>query len=204
MLPFLTREILENLYKKENKSVPEIAKKLNCSEHKINYWLGKHNIIKRTISEAIYLKYNPDGDPFKFTPPKTSQDYQLFGLGIGLYWGEGNKANKNVVKISNSDPELLKVFIKFLIRFFSIKKEDMRFHLHVFTDIDLEKAKRFWMGELGIKREQIYKPTITQTGKLGTYRNKSQFGVLSLYYANTKLRNLIVQLISINIDRKPL
>ena len=202
MLPFLTREILDKLYNVENKSVPEIAKKLNCSEHKVNYWLGKHNIIKRTISEAIYLKYNPDGDPFKFNPPKTSQDYQLFGLGIGLYWGEGNKANKNMVKLGNSDPELLKIFIQFLIKFFNIDKEDLRFHLHVFTDINLEKAKRFWMQELGIKRDQIYKPTITQTGKLGTYRNKSQYGVMTVHYANTKLRNLIIDLIQSNISPK--
>ena len=201
----LTRDKLDSLYNKEKKSVPVIAKELRCSEHKINYWLGKHNILKRTISEAVYLKYNPKGDPFKFRPPKTSEDHKLFGMGIGLYWGEGNKANKNMVKLGNSDPKLLRVFIEFLIRFFDIEKDDLRFHLHIFTDINLEKAKTFWIKELKIKESQIYKPTITQTGKLGTYRKKSEYGVFTVYYANTKLRNLIVSLIPGSIiNRKPM
>jgi len=81
----------------------------------------------------------------------------------------------------------------------------LRFHLHIFTDISLRKAKDFWMKELGIEEGQIYKPTITQTGKLGTYRKKSEYGVMTLYYANTKLRNLIVGLIPGNIiNRKPM
>jgi len=149
------------------------------------------------------LKYNPNGDPFKFVPPKNQSDHQLFGLGLGLYWGEGNKANKNMVKLGNSDPELLKKFILFLSRFFRVDKEDLKFHLHVFTDIDIEEAKSFWIKELKIKKEQIYKPTITQTGKLGTYRKKSRYGVLTLYYCNTKLRNLIVSLIHSSIVKKP-
>ena len=200
----LTRNLLNQLYNRDKKSVPVIAKELNCSEHRVNYWLKKNRISKRNISEAIYLNRNPDGDPFKFEPPKTNDDHHLFGMGIGLYWGEGNKANKNIVKLSNSDPELLKTFIKFLIRFFNIDKSDLRFHLHIFTDIDLSEAKHFWINELKIKKEQIYKPTITKTGKLGTYRNKSKYGVLAVYYCNTKLRNLIVNLIPSNITHKPL
>jgi len=116
----LTKAKLEDLYIKNQLSVPVIAKKLGCSGHKINYWLGKHNILKRSISNAIYLKYNPNGDPFNFTPPKNPKEERLFGLGIGLYWGEGNKANKNIVKLGNSDPELLKVFIQFLVKFFNL------------------------------------------------------------------------------------
>ena len=201
----LPKEKLDRLYNKEQKSVPFIARELGCSEHKINYWLGKHNILKRTISDAIYLKHNPNGDPFKFNPPKIEKDWKLFGLGIGLYWGEGNKANKNQVKLGNSDPELLKAFIEFLVKFFNIKKDDLRFHLHVFTDISLQKAKQYWIKELGIKESQIYKPTITQTSKLGTYRHKSQYGVMTVHYMNTKLRNLIVSLIPGNIiNRKPM
>lgn len=201
----LPKEKLNRLYNREKKSVPIIAKELGCSEHKVNYWLGKHNILKRSISDAIYLKHNPDGDPFKFTPPQNLEDERLFGIGIGLYWGEGNKANRNQVKLGNSDPELLKVFIRFLVKFFNIDKNDLRFHLHVFTDISLPKAKRYWIKELDIKENQIYKPHITQTGKLGTYRQRSRYGVITIHYLNTKLRNLIVGLIPGNIiNRKPL
>lgn len=186
---------LRNLYIKNRKSVSEIASRLGCSQGKINYWLYRYKIKKRDISEAIYIKHNPKGDPFSFRRPKNIEDAILFGLGIGLYWGEGTKANKTTVRLGNSDPILLKTFIRFLIKFFRIKKEDLKFHLHIFTDIDTEKATKFWVDELDIKKEQFYKPTITQTGKLGTYRKKSEYGVLTVYYGNIKLKKVLMNLL---------
>jgi len=186
---------LRKLYLEQKFSSKKIAEILGCSEHKVNYWLLAYNIPKRSISEAIYVHYNPRGDPFKFIPPRNLKESELFGLGLGLYWGEGNKANKNIVKLGNSDPDLLLTFMNFLIRFFRIKKSDLKFHLQIFTDIKLGEAMRYWTKKLNIRKEQIYKPFITKSGSIGTYRNKSRYGVFTLYYANTKLRNLIIGLI---------
>lgn len=188
-------DLLKKLYTRELKSSAQIAKLLGCSEHKVNYWLEKHIITKRTISEAVYVKMNPDGDPFSFVPPKNLKEAELFGMGLGLYWGEGNKANKNTVKLGNSDPELMKTFMNFLDKFFGIKRKSLKFHLHLFTDIDKNEAFSYWIKNLKINKDQFYKPTITQTGKLGTYRKKSKYGVLTLYFSNTKLRNIIVGLL---------
>ncbi|MCX6766173.1 MAG: hypothetical protein NT170_00090 [Candidatus Moranbacteria bacterium] len=192
------------MYTKEKKSAANIAKIFDCSENKINFWLKRHKIPKRSISEAMYIKNNPEGDPFKLKSPKNITDAQLFGLGIGLYWGEGTKASKNTVRLGNSDAKLLKVFIAFLIRFFGIKKEDLRFHLHIFTDMKIEDAKRYWIRELNISAEQIYKPFVSITGSLGTYRRKSEYGVMTVYYGNTKLKNKLVHLIEQQISNKPL
>ena len=186
---------LQKFYIKEKKSVFEIAKVLSCSENAVNYWLKKYGIVKRTLSEAIYVKNHPKGDPFKVVYPKNLKEAELFGLGIGLYWGEGNKANKNTIRLGNSDAALMATFIRFLITFFKIDKKDLRFHLHTFTDINLQEAKNYWKGKLKIEESQFYKPTITITGKLGTYKKKSKYGVLTVYYANTKLRNILVNLL---------
>jgi hypothetical protein len=191
----LTKKKLRDLYLVDKKSTSDIAKIFKCSERGINYWFKKYSIPKRTISEAVYLKWNPNGDPFKFILPTNIDDAKLFGLGIGLYWGEGNKANKNTVRLGNSDPALIRIFIKFLIKFFNIKKEDIKFHLHTFSDINIEESYIYWIRELDIKKEQFYKPTITITGKLGNYRNKSKYGVLTICYCNTKLRNILVNLL---------
>lgn len=188
-------ELLRKLYSQELKSSAQIAKILGCSEHKVNYWLEKHVISKRTISEAVYARANPDGDPFSFVPPKNMKEAKLFGMGLGLYWGEGNKANKNTVKLGNSDTELMEAFIVFMEKFFKVERKLLKFHLHLFTDIDADEAFSYWMKKLKISRKQFYKPTITRTGKLGTYRKKSKYGVLSLYFSNTKLRNIIVGLL---------
>lgn len=173
----------------------EIADILGCSVHKVAYWMDGHNISRRSKSEAMYRNHNPNGDPFKFTTPKTLKDAELFGLGKGLYWGEGNKANKNSVRLGNTDPLLIKVFRKFLTRFFGIDQLDMKFGLQIFTDIDTNKAMRFWQKELGIRRSQFMKPTITISGSIGNYRHKSKYGVVTLYYHNKKLRDLLVNML---------
>lgn len=191
----ITHQQLRKLYIDEKKSVSEIAKVMNLSETGVNYWFKKFDIPKRSISEAVYIKHNPKGDPFTFVLPNNKEDAKLFGLGIGLYWGEGTKADKGSVRLGNSDPAIMRTFIKFLITFFNIDKSDLRFHLHTFTDIDLGEAKSYWQKELKVKENQFYKPTVTITGKLGNYRKKSKYGVLTVYYANTKLRNILVDLL---------
>ena len=146
----IKKESLFEFYVGNKKSSAEIAKILECSEHKVNYWLEKHVISKRSISEAVYVKNNPLGDPFVFRSPRSFEEAELFGLGLGLYWGEGTKADKNTVKLGNSDPRLLKKFMEFMDRFFGVKKDKLKFHLHTFSDINLEKALSFCVKNLKI------------------------------------------------------
>ena len=77
----------------------DIADIFRCSPNKVSYWMKKYNISRRTRSEATYIKRNPDGDPFQFKVPQTLEDRELFGLGIGLYWGEGTKASLSSVRL---------------------------------------------------------------------------------------------------------
>ena len=169
----------------------ETADLLKCSLHKVAYWMEKHRVPSRSRSDAMYVKHNPDGDPFKFQPPKTLEEAKLFGMGLGLYWGEGTKANLQAVRLGNTDPELIKTFIKFLVRFFDIRKQDLKFGLQIFSDIDPEEALDFWIKHLRIGKAQIYRPTITKSGSIGTYKKKSQYGVLTVLYQNTRMRALL-------------
>jgi hypothetical protein len=199
----ISQQELSDLYISKNRSVSEIARNFSCSQSGVNYWIKKFGIKKRSISEGVYRKHHPEGDPFKIITPSSKRDFKLFGLGLGLYWGEGNKANKNIVKLGNSDPAVMKSFMDFLMIFFQLKKEDFKFHLHLFTDIDQKEATNFWSKELGIKKKQFYKPTITITGALGTYKKKSKYGVLTIYYANTKLRNILIRMLE-DLGYKPM
>jgi hypothetical protein len=186
---------LEVQYLGKKRSVAEIARKYNCSQNKINYWLKKFDIDKRSIGDAIYIKKNPSGDPFLYRTPNNIEEAILYGIGVGLYWGEGNKANMNTVRLGNTDPILLSYFIEFLKKFFNIKQSDLRFHLQLFSDTDVQQAIRYWKRTLKFKDNQLYKPTITPSRKKGTYRQKSLFGVLTVYYSNVKLRNKIISLL---------
>lgn len=194
-MSMLEKAKLHNLYIKKGKSMQDIADFFKCSLHKVKYWMDRHNIRTRSISDAVYLKHNPGGDPFNFVLPRNSEEAKLFGLGLGLYWGEGTKANMDSVRLGNTDPQLIKKFMDFLIKFFKIKKNDLRFGLQIFTDIDVGEAMDFWIKNLRINKSQFFKPTITKSGSIGTYRKKSQYGVLTVMYLNKKLRNLLIDLL---------
>ena len=190
-MSFLSREQLFKLYS-SGLSMMDIAKLKEVSLHKVAYWMEKYGINKRSQSEATYTKKHPNGDPFQFNVPKNIETAKLLGLGLGLYWGEGTKANKSAVRLGNTDPELIKNFITFLTKIFNVKKDDLRFGLQIFTDISPLVAIEYWMNKLQIEKKQFYKTIITKSGSLGTYRKKSQYGVLTVYYLNKKLRDLLV------------
>jgi len=186
---------LEKLYLEDGKSIAEIAACLKCTPHKVAYWLYKYDIPRRSISQGVYLKKHPTGDPFTIKPIRSIEDAWLQGLGIGLYWGEGNKKNKNSVRLGNTDPALINAFMDFLIKLYGVKREDFRFGLQIFTDIDTAEALEYWTKCLGVNASQFGRITVTISGSLGTYRHKSQYGVVTVHYHNTKLRDSIVSLL---------
>lgn len=109
----------------------------------MHYWLKKYDIQKRTISDAIYVRSNPKGDPFVFRKPQRADEWFLYGLGLGLFWGEGNKVNKNAIRLGNTDPYLVKKFLEFLSNIYQIDQSRLRFGLQIFSDTPPEKALHF-------------------------------------------------------------
>lgn len=187
----LEKETLEKLYLIKKKSAHEIAQVFSCSEHKVNYWLEKHNIRKRSISDAVYLQKNPHGDPFTFSQPKKPEEWFLFGLGLGLYWGEGTKKNKLTVRLGNTDPALIKRFLEFLEKAYQVEEHKIRFGLQVFSDMSAQKALHFWCTFLDVSPQKFGKVIITPARSIGTYREKTKHGVLTVYVSNKKLRDIL-------------
>lgn len=169
----------------------EIAKKLGISEHKVVYWMEKHNLKRRSRSEATYVKHNPNGDPFSLKKLLNKKQNFLRGLGLGLYWGEGTKANKFSIRISNSDILLIKVFLQFLKEIYQIEEKKLKFEIHLFSDINPREAMRYWTKELNISPQQFFKTQIINLNRKGTYKKKSKYGVLTLTFQNKKLRDII-------------
>lgn len=188
----MDKKLLELWYLRDKKSVHTIARELNCSDGKINYWMEKHFIPKRSISDAIYTKHNPKGDPFSSRVIQTNDDSFLFGLGLGLYWGEGTKRNLGQVRLGNTDPYLIRAFLVFLRKTYNIDNAKLRFAIQIFTDMDQKREEKFWRDFLKVRAGQFYKTINTRSGSIGTYREKSKHGVLTVYFGNKKLRDILI------------
>jgi len=187
----IEKEKLLQLYYKEQKSMQEIADLQRCSLNKVQYWLGKHKIKTRNRSEALYIKNNPHGDPFSLKQSFRKNDLVLLGLGLGLWWGEGSKLHKGTIRLGNTDPKLIQKFVLFLTEILGVRKDKIRFGLQIFSDLDPVLAKKFWLETLNVSEKQMMPSiVVTQSGKIGTYKKKSEYGVLTIYCSNTKLRKL--------------
>lgn len=195
---------LKTLYIERGLSVQQIAEMLKCSRHRVDYYMQKYAIQRRAIRDAVYLRKNPDGDPFVINNTIDSELVQLKALGLGLYWGEGNKANKTSVRLGNTDPGIILKFVEFLEKIYGVDRSKLRFGLQLFSDVDEAEAISYWVRHLGTAPTQFYKTTITISGSIGTYRHKNKYGVVTVYFNNRKLRDILIdELYSLGMTKLP-
>ncbi len=170
----------------------EIAKILKCSPNKIVYWMNKYNFKRRSYSEASYVKQNPNGDPFKIKTTLTKEETFLYGLGLGIFWGEGNKSsNIPSLRVANTDPGLIKVFLNFLKLIYGLSNERFSYSIVCFNDIDPETSRSYWANQLRISPTRFGKITVIPKQGKGTYKKKSQYGVCTVQGNNSKLSKLV-------------
>lgn len=166
----------------------EISYLLGCSPNKVVYWMRKYKIKRRSRSEAAYIKHNPKGNPFLIKSDLSSDEKLLYGLGIGIYWGEGNKKSRYASAVANTDPNILKIFTRFLLEICRLQTDKLRYSIVCFNDTDPEEARIYWAKKLEISPKKFGKIVQIPSQGKGTYKKKSQFGVCTISVSNTKLK----------------
>ena len=76
----------------------------------------------------------------------------LFTAALAAYWGEGDKTTKNQVRITNTDPRMLHLFLQFLLHICQADKHKISLALFLYEDLDEAKCKRYWTKHVGIKK----------------------------------------------------
>ncbi len=185
----IPKEKLKSLYE-SGLSMQEIADKEKWSYPSVRYWMQQSDIRRRSWSDATYAKRNQEGDPFKINLEAIRKKKELFYTGIGLYLGEGDKRSKYNVKLANTDPYILRIFLRFLREICGVDESKIKAELNIFNDVSLKKAIKFWLDNIGIERDQLKTITIRES-KGGSYKNKSTNGTLSIYMSNMKLKAII-------------
>ena len=69
-------------------------------------------------------------------------------MGVSLYWAEGAKRD---FTFSNTDAEMIKIFVYILKKVFRIKDEDLKISLRIYEDLDKNTCLRYWSKITGIK-----------------------------------------------------
>ncbi|MCK5021758.1 MAG: helix-turn-helix domain-containing protein [Candidatus Pacebacteria bacterium] len=185
-------KILAIKLRKEGKSYSQIqgivkVSKGTLSDWLKNYPLSRERLIKlrdknpKRIENYRNTCQKRRGKILKEVYNKVKKDIgkfskrDLFIAGLFMYWGEGTKTFNTATSISNTDPAVLKLFIKWL-NDFGIDKKSLRIKLHLYSDMNIKKETKFWVDELSIPISQFRNPYIKKNEfKDITYR-KGKFG----------------------------
>ena len=125
----------------------------------------------------------------------------FFVAGLMLYLGEGGKTVYSKIALANTDPKIIRFFIKWLIEFLNIPKSGLKAQLHLYPTMDIEKEKEFWKNELGFNDPQFYKSYITKNKKSSfLYKESFRHGTCSLTFSNTLIKREIMMAIRAYMD----
>ena len=104
----------------------------------------------------------------------------LWLLGLGLYWGEGEKSNESV-GLMNSNSEIIKTMIEWFKMVCGANTENFTGTIHGYPDTDIKKETSYWSKVTGIPKNQFKKPQIDKrTNKLKIKKGKLPHGTLKL------------------------
>ena len=186
----IDKDELARLYYDEQLSMQQVAERLGCSNGKVAYWMDKYNFKRRSWSQATYVYRNPDGDPFQIRKRETAEEWKLFGVGIGIYMGEGSKTGGSV-SIANTNPGIHRIFITFLELICGVPREKLGAWLNIYDDCHVELATKWWAKQLNLSLEQFAKPQVRES-RGGTHKQKSIYGTLTVRFGNLKLKKIIL------------
>lgn len=106
--------------------------------------------LNRTRGIALEVQYEM-AEKEALKEMKLYRNVPLFSACIATYRSVGLLAHKNQLRLTNTDPELLRMFVVFLERFCGISQTDLRLAVFIYKDLDEKKCKRYWSRKTGIK-----------------------------------------------------
>lgn len=121
-----------------------------------------------------------------------------------LYWAEGGKTD-GAMKFTNTDPELILLFISLLRENYEINESRLRVGLLVHYYHNRNQTRQFWSEKLQIPATQFWKIYLKpRSGKKKNYK-RNFYGICNLHYSSSAIQRELIALgkeISIQVARR--
>lgn len=183
----INAEEVRRLYWQKEQSVVDIAKKLDVSTWVLYDFMRKNLIPRRHGSDVNYLNRNKPR--FQLRKDLSNRDEALKIAGIMLYWAEGTFQG-NTVDFANSDPAMIKLFLKFLRTICGVSEERLRVYLYGYSSQNIDELKEFWNSITAIPLAQFTKPFI-RSDSLNLSQRKLRYGLVHIRYNDKRLLETI-------------
>ncbi len=190
--------------RKQGKSYRQISTELNVAVSTLSNWFKGIDFsedIKKKLTEAaidtstIHIKAlnRARGDTLEalymraeieaLEEMKAYGNEPLFTTAVATYWGEGEKTSKNQIRLTNTDPMMLKVFMKFLLKICAVPKEKIRVAMFIYSDLNEEVCHDYWSTHLDLKafHKTMVLPSRCKARRL-------QYGICTIIVSNSYLK----------------
>ena len=190
-------------------SYSQIREKVRVSKSTLSLWLENYPLSKSRLREL--RDFSPKRiESFRATMKikrdariaiqetrvqkdiKKVSQRELFVAGFFLFWGEGTKKRAAMVSLANTDPVMIKFFVDWIL-LLGGTKEHIRFALHLYEDMDINKEIRYWSEILGFPKSAFTKPYMKKTKKSDiTYKNGFGHGTCNARYMSQNLNDYVL------------
>lgn len=194
--------------RKEGKSYSEINNELAIPKSTLSYWLREieidkkfkkrlEKLSKRAGSLALIRRNKLQTQKAKERATKILKESskeianidleKLKLIGTALYFGEGGKS-ANRVDFTNSNPEMIKIIMKFFRKVCKAKEEKFRAQLSIYDKEKISESIKYWTRITGIPPAQFIKVNISISKYSKKRRiNKLPFGTIQIRIADVNL-----------------
>lgn len=192
--------------RKKGKSINQIVKETGYSKASVSVWvrdiiltesqrkglseMGRsiESIERRRASRLAneYKKTRVVMDLAKEDIKKISL-HELKLIGVMLYLGEGGKTRKGMVRLANSDADIIKIMMHFFRNVCNVSESKFCAHIHTFDNADVEKTEQYWSRITKIPRKQFYKTYVKQSVASLHKRKTLPYGTVEVGVNDTKL-----------------
>jgi hypothetical protein len=115
----------------------------------------------------------------------SSRDLKI--IGSMLYWGEGGKGGNWSARLSNSDPDLIRVIMRFFREICNVPEKKFRAHIHTFEGANVRRTEIYWSKISRIPKKQFYKTYIKRSSASLQKRKTLPYGTIEIYVHDTNV-----------------
>lgn len=196
--------------RKEGKSYNKIGKKLGIAKSTLSGWFEgldwSEKIRNELTQKALYIarkrlrlvnkKRKIMWEAWRERAREEARQqfttlycFPLFVAGIMLYWGEGDsKLENSIVRLSNTSPDMIRVFSLFLRDICNVPNERLCGSLVLYNDLDQKKCRLFWSQVSGIPEAKFHKTQFIQ-GRHPTKR--LTYGICTIIVNSRELKEKV-------------
>lgn len=187
-------------------SVKEIERHLHVSRSSVSLWVRD---VPLTEEQVVELQRRSATSPGQLAGAAANaalgrarrRGYQLEGreriaalnhlhlAGCMLYWAEGDKG-RDAVRLANSDPELLRLFDRFLRECYEAPVHRISISCNLFADhVERQRdIEQFWLDTLGLPSFCLRASIVNRYSKYSQKKrkNKLPYGTCRVSYCDTR------------------